>query len=89
MLSIAILLTLRERRSASLADMMNDVIEVKVNLMASRKMKQKVDSYRKKVKDEAQYSSSNSSDVKFDNMMKIMERFMERLVVGDRPAVTQ
>ena len=32
-------LTLRERRSASLVDMMNDTIEVKVNLMASGKMK--------------------------------------------------
>ena len=32
-------LTLRERRSASLVDMMNDTIKVEVNLMASGKMK--------------------------------------------------
>ena len=40
-------LTLRERRSTSLADMMNNAIEVEVNLMASGKMKQKIDSERK------------------------------------------
>ena len=32
-------LLLRERRSANLANMMNDVIEVEVNLMASKKGK--------------------------------------------------
>ena len=82
-------LTLRERRSASLVDMMNDTIEVEVNLMDSSKMQQKIDSERKKVKDEAQSSSSHSLDARFDNMMKIMENIMERLVVGDRPAITQ
>ena len=46
-------LTLREIRSPSLVDMMNDAIKVEVNLMASRKMKQKTDYERKKVKDEA------------------------------------
>lgn len=41
-------LTLRERRSSSLVDMMNDAIEVEVNLMDSGKMKQKIDFDRKK-----------------------------------------
>ena len=40
-------LTLRERRSTSLADMMNDAIEVEVNLMDLGKMKQKTDSERR------------------------------------------
>ena len=82
-------LTLREKRSTSLVDMMNDAIEVEVNLMASGKMKQKTDSKRKKVKDEAQSSSSHSLDINFDSMMKTMEKIMERLVVGDRFATTQ
>ena len=69
--------------------MMNDATEVEVNLMTSRKMKQKVESDRKRVKDEAQPSSIHSSDVKFYNMMKTMEKNMERLVVGHRLAVTQ
>lgn len=47
-------LTLRERRSPSLADMMNDATEVEVNLMASRKIKYKLDMDKKKAKEEAQ-----------------------------------
>ena len=57
--------------------------------MASGKMKQKIDYERKKVKDEAQPSSSHSLDARFDNMRKTMEKIMERLDVGDRLAVTQ
>ena len=53
---------------------MNDAIEVEVNLMTSSKMKQKLDPEKKKVKDEAQPSSSHSSDAKFDTMMKTMEK---------------
>ena len=45
-------LLFRERRSATLADMMNDAIEVEVNLMASKKGKYRFDT--KKVKEEAQ-----------------------------------
>ena len=82
-------LALRERRSASLADMMNEEIEVEINLMDSGKIKQKTNSERKKIKDEAQSSSSHSSDIRFDSMMKTMDKIMERLVVGDRPATTQ
>ena len=52
-------------------------------------MKQKIDYDRKRVKDEAQPSSSHSLDAKFDNMMKKMQKIMERLAIGDRLAVTQ
>lgn len=52
-------------------------------------MKQKIDSEGKRVKDEAPSSFSHSSDMRFDNMMKTMEKIMERLAVGDRPATTQ
>ena len=44
-------LLLRERRSTTLADMMNDAIEVEVNIMACRKGKYIFET--KKVKEEA------------------------------------
>ena len=40
--------------------MMNDVIEVELNLMASRNIKHKLESEKKKVKQEVQPSSSHS-----------------------------
>ena len=49
-------LLLRERRSTSLENMMQDTIEVEVNLSASNKTKQRGDSRR--VKEEAQASTS-------------------------------
>jgi hypothetical protein len=59
-------LLLRERRSNTLDDMMNDVIEVEVNLMALGKIKYNSEVDIKKVQGEAQPSTSQSSDVKFD-----------------------
>jgi hypothetical protein len=53
-------LLLRERRHATLVDMMNDAIEVEANLMASRKIKNKVETEKKKGKEENQPSSSKS-----------------------------
>ena len=44
-------LTLRERRYASLVDMMNDAIEVEVNLMESRIIKHKSYIDKKKAKE--------------------------------------
>ena len=41
-------LLLRERRSMSLNDMMNDEIEVEVNLMAYGKIKQKIETRKHK-----------------------------------------
>ena len=66
-------LTLRERRWVKLIDMMNDVIEVKVNLIASGKIKQKLDFDKKKSKEEGQPSSSYFSDAMFDTMIKVVE----------------
>ena len=77
-------LLLKERRSMSLNDMMNDSIEVEVNLMTSRKMKQKTET--RKVKEESQASTSySSSDAKFDTMMKVIEKLMEIFFVDERP----
>ena len=76
-------LLLRERRSATLADMMNDAIEVEVNLMASEKGKYRFDA--KRVKEEAQPSTSQStSNAKIDSVLRVMERMMERFTESDR-----
>ena len=69
--------------------MINDAIEFEVNLIDLGKMKKKIDSERKKIKDEAQALSSHSSDIRFDSMMKTMDKIMEKLAVGDRPTSTQ
>ena len=52
--------------------MMNVDIEVEVNLMDLGRMKQKLDSEKKRAKEEYQPSSSHTSDAKFDTMMKTM-----------------
>ena len=78
-------LLLRERRSTSLAEMMDDAIEVEVNLMASKKWKYRFDN--KEMKEEAQPSTSqSSSDVKLESVLKMMERMMDRLSENDRQA---
>ena len=80
-------LSFRERRSATLADMMEDAIEVEFNFLASNKTKQKGENRR--VKEEAQASTSQSSaDIKMDFMMKAMERIIDRLSVDDRGQTT-
>jgi hypothetical protein len=78
-------LLLRERRSVTLADMMNDSIEVEANLMAYGKIKIKVETEKKKFKEENQPSSSKSSDVNLAMMVKTMEKLMERLTLDNRP----
>jgi hypothetical protein len=68
--------------------MMNDAIEVEGNMVASRKIKQQVET--NKIKDESQDSTSqSSSDAKFDMMVRIMEIIMESLFVGERPPVRE
>jgi hypothetical protein len=78
-------LLLRERRSANLGTMMSDTIEVKVNLMASGKIKQNFDRNGKKPQGDVQPSTSRSSDDKFDLMMKTMEKLMERMSMENKP----
>ena len=67
-------LLLRERRSTSLDDMMSDEIEVEVNLMPPGKIKYNYDKDMNKVQDKAQPSTSQSSEERFEMMMKTMER---------------
>ena len=65
-----------------MANMMNDAITVEVNMMASKKGKYKTEV--RKVKEEKQPSTSYT-DAKFDSMMKVIEKFMDKLIVNDGP----
>jgi len=76
-----IYLLLRERESATLAEMQSDVVKVEVNLIAVKKSKMG----KTKLKEEEKPSSSTSED-KLDSMMKTMENFMERLDLGNTSA---
>lgn len=78
-------LLLRERRPNSLDDMMSDATEVEVNLMASGKIKYNSDRDINKVQDKAQPSTSQSSEERFELMMKTMEKLMERMSLDNKP----
>jgi hypothetical protein len=78
-------LLLRERRSTSLDDMMSDAIEVEVNLMASGNIKYNSDRDMNKVQDKAQPSTSQSSEERFELMMKTMEKIMEMMPLYNNP----
>ena len=60
-------------------------IEVEDNVMTSRKIRQKVEIDRRKVREENQASTSPSTDAKFDVMMRKMERLMNILDLDNRP----
>ena len=56
--------------------------------MASGKIKQKVETNKRKAREENVPSASvvpSSNDVKFEMMMKTMENLMDRLTVDNRP----
>jgi hypothetical protein len=80
---------LRERRSANLDAMMSDAIEVEVNLMASGNIKQSFNRGGKKPQGDAQPSNSQPSEDKFDLMMKMMEKLMEIMYVGNKLAAQE
>ena len=79
-------LLLRERKSTSLLTMFKYALEVEANLMASRKMKNRVEEDRRRQENQPSTSApSSTSDVKFEMMMKTMERLMVRLALENRP----
>ena len=61
--------------------MMNDAIEVDINMMSSKRGKYK--SETRKIKNEPQ----SSSDTKFDSMMKVMEKLVDKLSISDKQVV--
>ena len=60
---------------------MNDALEVEINMMSSKKGKYKYEA--RKVKDEPK----SSSNPKFDSMMKVMEKLVDKLSIADRQVV--
>ena len=77
-------LLLRERRSVSLEDMMDDATEVEVNLSTSNKNKQRHETKRVKEEEPQDSTSSSNSDVKHDTMMKALERLMVKRSSDDK-----
>jgi hypothetical protein len=65
--------------------MMTDAIEFKVNLMASGKIKANSGRDMKKAQDKAQPSTSQTSEERFEMMMRTMEKMMERMALDNRP----
>ena len=76
--------SLRERKSATLAAMFTDALEVEANMMASGKMKHR-DMDRRRKEDNVPSTSSSSTDVKFETMLKTVENLMDNLTMDTRP----
>ena len=80
-------LLLRERKSATLPTMFTDALEVEANMMACGNIKPRVEVDRRKGREEIHptSSTSSSSDVKIEMMLKTMEKLMDRLTVEAKP----
>ena len=80
-------LLLRERKSNTLPAMFTDALEVEANMMACGKIKLRVDIDRRKGREEVHptNSTSSSSDIKFEMMLKTMEKLMDILTKEVRP----
>ena len=80
-------LLLRERKSATLPTMFTDALEVESNMMACGKIKQREDVDKRKGREEFPSTSifSSFNDVKFEMMLKSMEKLMDRIIVEARP----
>ena len=67
--------------------MFKDYLEVEANMMASGKIKHKVETDKRKVREETMPSTSvvsSPNDAKFEMMMKTMEILMDRQTVDNR-----
>ena len=81
-------LLLRERKSSSLHGMFKYALEVESNMMACGKMKHKLESDKGKIREEivpSTYVVSSSSDIRFEMILKAMEKMMDKLTVDNRP----
>ena len=63
--------------------MFTDALEVEANMMASGKMKHR-DIDRRKKEENIPSTSSFATDIKFEMMLKTMEKLMDRLIVDNR-----
>ena len=60
--------------------MMSDDVEVEINMMSSKRGRYRVDPReQKKPKEESR--ASTSSDPKFDSLVKVMERLVDKLSI--------
>ena len=63
--------------------MFTDALEVEANMMASGKMKHR-DIDRRKKEENSPSTSSSTTDIKFEMMLKTMEKLMDRLTMDNR-----
>ena len=75
--------SLRERKSVTLVAMFTDALEVEANMMASGKMKHR-DIDRRKKEENLPSTSSSTTDIKFEMMLKTMEKLMDKLTMDNR-----
>ena len=63
---------------------MSDAIEVEINMMSSKRARYKVETREpRKMKEDSQ--ASTSSNPKFDSLMKVMEKLVDRLSIDGKP----
>ena len=81
-------LLLRERKSNTLSAMFTDGLEVEANMMACGKVKPRAEIDIRKGREDTHpsTSASSSSDIKFEMMLKTMEKLMDMLTVEAKPA---
>ena len=68
--------------------MFEDVLEVEANMMACGTMKHKMETNKSKIKEEIVPSTSidaSSNDIKFEMILKAMEKMMDKMKVDCRP----
>ena len=68
--------------------MFQDSLEVEVNMMESGKIKQKVETNKRKAREEnvpSAFVVASSNDVKSEMMLKTLEKLMDKLTVEKRP----
>ena len=80
-------LLLREKKSNTLPTMFTEALEVEANMIACGKIKPRVEVDRRKGREETHpaASTSSSNDVKFEMMLKTMEKLMDKLTVEANP----
>ena len=68
--------------------MFQEALKVEANMMASGKIKQKLETDKRKAREEnvpSTYALVSCNDVKFEMMLKTMEKLMDRVTIDNRP----
>ena len=67
---------------------MSDAIEIEINMMSSKRGRYKVDTReQRKPKEEPQ--ASTFADPKFDSLIKLMEKLVDRLSIDGKPTTRE